>query len=77
MDSVQVLLWKSPEKRYLKGGRESAHPSGNGTPFGTEQAFGGAQKASITIAVTGLFGCFTMGRTFCAGSCGAASYACC
>ena len=26
MDSVQVLLWKSPEKRYLKGGRESAHP---------------------------------------------------
>lgn len=87
-----VQDWKHPEVRFKRkreisstsGNMSFVHPSGPSLPRMISVIRSAAEgfhlegfSVTATPAATAIAGCFTVGASFCAGSCGAMSWGCC
>lgn len=90
--ALMVQDWKYPEMRFKRKKKVSSttenkrfiHPSGDSLPRIISVMKSAAEdlhlegfSVTATPAATAIAGCFTVGASFCAGSCGAMSWGCC
>lgn len=90
--ALMVQDWKHPEMRFKRRKKISStkdntrfiHPSGDSLPRiisvmrnATEDLHMEGFSVTATPVATAIAGCFTLGASFCAGSCGAMSWGCC
>lgn len=77
----RLIFWKDPEKRLESLEFPDAdvdHPSGGAIVPDVDAAVsGGTAWITPGVAVTGVFGCFTVNNTACNGTCGVRTSGCC